>query len=115
MGNRRSVLGGSDKTSLPDPGNNGSDKSKRLSKLNGSVVHAGIKRNRTEMGEIAKVVANTLGWITLVSGFLANLDNVLSVLLGCVALGFGIFKALDQREAWLIKRADRKDKYGTKN
>lgn len=118
MGNRRTVLGSNGKVGLSGSGNMSGNKGKRWSKSDGSIVHVGIKRNHTEMGEIAKAMVNTLGWMTLIAGVLANLDNALSILLGVVALAFGVVKFLDGRESWLIKRVDRmerEDKYKNKN
>ena len=103
-------MGRNGKADLPDVGNISGDKGKRFSQPDGSIVHGGNKRNRTEMGEIIRTVANTLGWVTLGIGFLANLDNILSVLLGVVALTFGVYKALHEKEVWLMKRLDRKER-----
>lgn len=110
MDNRDSFLGGNGKAGIPSIGNNPGDKGKRFSKSHGIVIHGGIGHNRIKMGEIVKVFFNILGAMTFIAGILANLDNIVSVLLGIIGAGYGVFQALSAREAWLIKRVDRKER-----
>lgn len=56
--------------------------------------------------------------MTIIAGILANLDNIVSVLLGIIGGGFGMYQALKAREDWLIRRVERKEKedaYNNKN
>lgn len=64
------------------------------------------------MGEVAKVLANTLGFTAILLGIVANLDNFISILIGTVGFGFGLFKALEQREIYLEKRHNRREREG---
>lgn len=66
------------------------------------------------MAEIAKIVFNYLGVVVYVMGILANLNNIISVTLGFIGIGFGIIKALTAYEHYLMKRIDRKEREGNK-
>ena len=62
------------------------------------------------MGEIVKTLINTLGFTTVLLGILANIDNALSVLIGMLASGFALYKLLNERENYLLKRYDREER-----
>lgn len=90
-------------------GNIKSNKAKRFSQPDGTIVHSRIGTNRYRMGEVAKAIVNMAGILTYVLGILANLNNLLSVLLAAVGLWYVAVQALDKREDWLKKRRERKD------
>lgn len=59
------------------------------------------------MGEGVKVFLNTIGFTTFIMGILANINNLLSVALGCVGIVWGIVKCLEKYEDYQLKRLDR--------
>jgi hypothetical protein len=62
------------------------------------------------MGEIAAKVINAIGLTALLFGFIANLDNKLSILLGLLSACWLVFRALKERENWLFRKAERLEK-----
>lgn len=55
-----------------------------------------------------KMVFNILGFIVYVIGILANLDNVMSVTLGVVGVGYAVVKLFTAIDNQMIKRIQRK-------
>lgn len=62
------------------------------------------------MGKVAEALINSLGFTAILLGIVANLDNIISILVGTVGFGFGLFKALEQREIYLEKRYNRRQR-----
>jgi hypothetical protein len=83
---------------------------KRLSEPNGYGIHSRNRSNRSKMGEVIKTLINSLGFTTILLGILANIDNALSVLIAMVALGFALYKLLNEREVYLMKKMDREER-----
>lgn len=93
---------------------NGNSEGKYPFKYYGYAVRSSNRYNRFKMAEIAKMVFNYLGLAVYIMGILANLNNIISVTLGFIGIGFGIIKALSAYETYLMKRLDRKDREGIK-
>lgn len=110
MDRSNTFLGSSRKVNLPSAGNISRDQGQRFQQPDGSIIHSGTKRNRTEMGEVIKAFLNTMGIMTFLAGILANLDNAMSVVLALVGAVYGVYKILHAREALLMKRLDRKER-----
>ncbi len=85
------------------------DKAKRLRRINWLFIHNSTRIYHKAMGEVtAKAILNIVGFSTLLFGFLANINNWLSIPVALVGVLFGIFKALKERENWLHRKAERK-------
>lgn len=67
------------------------------------------------MGEAIKAVANTLGLSAYIMGILVNLNNVIGILMGMAGFVWGIYKALQMRENWLIRQLERRKMYDDYN
>lgn len=63
------------------------------------------------MGEAIKAVANTLGLSAYIMGILVNLNNVIGILMGLAGFVWGVYKALQMRENWLIRHIERRKMY----
>lgn len=66
------------------------------------------------MGESVKVLLNTIGLTTFIMGILANINNLLSVLLACIGIVWGIVKCLEKWEDYQLKKWERLQKQDEK-
>lgn len=110
MGNKDFDRSSNMETRLPFGGDLRGHPEKRLSQFDGDPFHIGRRSNYRKMGEVAKALINSLGFTAILLGIVANLDNIISILIGTVGFGFGLFKALEQREIYLEKRQNRRDR-----
>lgn len=64
------------------------------------------------MGETAlkAILLNSAGILTVLLGIFKNLDNGISVIIGISSIMFIAYKILVERENWLIKRSERREK-----
>lgn len=62
------------------------------------------------MGEVVRVLVNTIGGTVFLMGIITNLNNWIAIALGAAGFGYAIFRALKERENWLDKRIERKMK-----
>lgn len=81
----------------------------RTRQPDGSYLYIYHKRNRFKVAEGFKLL-NLLGSTTFLFGILANLDNLLSVLLGCVGIVWGVVKSLEKYEDYQIKKWERRQR-----
>ncbi len=107
-------MGSNLENDLHRPDRNRNNEGKYPFKYYGYAVRSSHRNNRTKMAEIAKIVFNYLGLVVYIMGILANLNNIISVTLGFIGIGFGIIKALTAYENYLIKRIDRKEREDSK-
>lgn len=85
------------------------DKAKRLGSINWLLFRTNSRLYSTKMGEITgKFFINFLGITASIWGFLANLPNPVSILLGIVSLMWATYKMLEKREDWLYRRSERR-------
>lgn len=75
---------------------------------NGYNIYSNTRIHTGKMGEIAAKFINVIGLSGIVFGFLTNLNNELSVLLGMISFGWGMYKMLKEREDWLYRRSERR-------
>lgn len=73
-------------------------------------LYWGNSVNHIQMGESVKVLLNTIGLTTFIMGILANINNLLSVLLACIGIVWGIVKCLEKWEDYQLKKWERLQK-----
>lgn len=73
-------------------------------------IHNSNRHNRFKMGEGVKMIINTIGLTTYILGILANINNLLSVMLACVGVVWGIVKCLEKWEDYQAKKWERQQK-----
>lgn len=110
MGRKNIYMDRSNKIDLPVGGNSGFDKTKRFGSNHWVYFPDNTRIYSKQMGEITLKVVNYVGLIGVVFGFLSNLNNIISVFLGIGSLMFLVFKGLKERENWLYRKAERKQK-----
>lgn len=81
----------------------------RTRQPDGTYFYVYHKHNRFKVGEGFKLL-NYLGVTTFLFGILSNLDNLLSVLLGCVGIVWGVVKSLEKYEDYQIKKWERRQR-----
>lgn len=62
------------------------------------------------MGETVKFLVNTIGGTVFLMGIITNLNNWIAIALGAAGFGYAVFRALRERENWLIRRVERKER-----
>ncbi len=89
----------------------GLDKTQRSDSNNWFYIPNNLWIYRKQMGEITfKVIANYVGLLGVIFGFLSNLNNILSVFVGIGSLMYLVYRGLKERENWLYRKAERKQK-----
>lgn len=73
-------------------------------------LHYPGRNNNFQMGETVKVIINYIGITTYILGILANINNLLSVLLACVGVVWGFVKCLEKWEDYQIKKWERRQR-----
>lgn len=111
---KRSDMGSNLENDLHRPDRDRGHGGKYPFKYYGYAVRNSNRYNRFKMAEIAKIVFNYLGLAVYIMGILANLNNIISVTLGFIGIGFGIVKLLTAYENYLMKRIDRRERNDNK-
>lgn len=97
------------KIHLPPVGSNEHFASKQDGGINWFYFRTNYRLYSKKMGEITgKFLLNILGITTTIWGFLSNLPNPVSILLGIVSLMWATYKMLEKREDWLYRRSERR-------
>lgn len=102
-------MGRNSKIHIPAVSHNKVDTGKQDGGSDWFFVRTNIGLYSKKMGEITgKFLLNLLGITTAVWGFLSNLPNPISILLGIISIMWTMWKALEKREDWLMKRSQRR-------
>ena len=101
-------MGISNKIHLSATSSSEMDKAKRLGGTDWFFVRTNLGIYSKKMGEITAKLLNLLGLTTVFLGFLSNLPNPISVLLGIVSFMWALYRALKERENWLMRRSERR-------
>lgn len=97
-------------TSVRSFGDRSVNPEKRSAQFHGPFIHSGNNHNNNKMGEVVKVLANTLGGTVFIMGIIANLNNWIAIALGAAGFGFAVYRCLKERENWLIRKIERKER-----
>lgn len=110
MGHKNFYRNSNMETSVFGTGDRWMDREERFSQFDGDTVHLSNKRNNSKMGEAFKTLANTIGITAWLMGVIANFNNWIGLALGAAGFGFAVFRCLKERENWLIRRVERKER-----
>lgn len=108
MGGKNIYMGSNSKIHLSTFDSSKTDKAERFSSLNGLFIRNCLRIYDKKMGEITAKLLNFLGVTTLFFGFISNLPNPISILVGIVSLMWVTYKTLKERENWLYRRSERR-------